>query len=172
MSSYEEGIQLYNISSPSTPSLVGYFDTYPQGGGNTGNWSNAYGGQWGCYPFHPSRTIFALDQLNGLFFLKTAAYTKTVSTVDVTEIKNETSAAIFPNPATDKLLVYGYQTAQNHVQLQISDMTGRIVLHKELPLNANGGTSVDLSALSNGIYFSTVISDGFSIATKKLVISR
>jgi choice-of-anchor B domain-containing protein len=75
MSSYKEGLQLYDISNPSSPFLAGYFDTYPQGGGNTGVWSgSAYKGQWGAYPYFPTKTIFALDMLNGIFLLKTNLY--------------------------------------------------------------------------------------------------
>jgi len=72
ISSYQEGTQLYDISNPSAPVLAGYFDTFFQGGGNTGTWSgSAYQGQWGMYPYFPSKNIFALDMLNGVFMLKT-----------------------------------------------------------------------------------------------------
>jgi choice-of-anchor B domain-containing protein len=75
MSSYQDGLQLYNISSPSTPSLVGYFDTFYQGGGNNNNWTgDDYDGQWGSYPYLPSKNIFACDQRNGLFMLKSHLY--------------------------------------------------------------------------------------------------
>jgi choice-of-anchor B domain-containing protein len=75
MSSYQEGLQLYDISNPSTPFLAGFFDTFFQGGGNTGNYGgDAYQGQWGAYPFLPSKNIFALDMSNGIFMLKTHLY--------------------------------------------------------------------------------------------------
>ncbi|MDX2171817.1 MAG: choice-of-anchor B family protein [Bacteroidota bacterium] len=75
MSSYQDGLQLYNISSPSTPTLVGYFDTFFQAGGNNNIWSgDDYDGQWGSYPYFPSKNIFALDQNNGIFMLKTPLY--------------------------------------------------------------------------------------------------
>ncbi|MDO9001272.1 MAG: choice-of-anchor B family protein [Bacteroidota bacterium] len=75
MSSYQDGLQLYDISSPATPTLVGYFDTYYQGGGNNNNWTgDDYDGQWGAYPYFPSKNIFALDQMNGLFMLKSHLY--------------------------------------------------------------------------------------------------
>lgn len=75
MSSYQDGLQLYNISSPSTPTLVGFFDTFYQGGGNNNNWSgDDYDGQWGSYPYLPSKNIFACDQRNGLFMLKSHLY--------------------------------------------------------------------------------------------------
>ena len=75
MSSYQDGLQLYNISNPAAPVLAGYFDTYYQGGGNNNNWTgDDYDGQWGSYPYFPSKNIFALDQNNGVFMLKTHLY--------------------------------------------------------------------------------------------------
>lgn len=75
MSSYQDGTQLYNISNPSAPVLAGFFDTFPQGGGNNNIWSgDPYDGQWGMYPFFPSKNIFACDERNGLFMLKTHLY--------------------------------------------------------------------------------------------------
>lgn len=75
MSSYQDGLQLYDISSAASPSLIGYFDTYYQGGGNNNNWSgDNYDGQWGSYPYFPSKNVFALDQRNGIFMLKSHLY--------------------------------------------------------------------------------------------------
>lgn len=76
LSSYQDGLQLYDISNPSTPLLAGYFDTYPQGGGNINTYlsKNTYHGQWGCYPFFPSGNVFALDRFNGAFILRTPLY--------------------------------------------------------------------------------------------------
>jgi choice-of-anchor B domain-containing protein len=75
VSSYSEGIQLYDISNPSAPILAGYFDTYPQGGGNVNDWSAGnYNGNWGAYPYFPSKNIFALDMENGIFMLKTSLF--------------------------------------------------------------------------------------------------
>ncbi|MGE0566587.1 MAG: choice-of-anchor B family protein [Bacteroidia bacterium] len=72
ISSYQDGTQLWDISNPSAPVLAGYFDTYPAGGGNNNNWSgSAYNGQWGLYPYYPSKSIFALDRQNGVFIMNT-----------------------------------------------------------------------------------------------------
>ncbi|MGZ4099621.1 MAG: T9SS type A sorting domain-containing protein, partial [Bacteroidia bacterium] len=86
LSSYQDGTQLYDISNPATPTLAGFFDTFPQGGGNNNNWSgDNYDGQWAMYPYFPSKNIFACDQKNGLFMLKTHLFqnpnTPTVSFV-------------------------------------------------------------------------------------------
>ncbi|MBA3682081.1 MAG: choice-of-anchor B family protein [Bacteroidetes bacterium] len=106
MSSYQDGLQLYNISSPSTPTLVGYFDTYYQGGGNNNNWTgDDYDGQWGSYPYFPSKNIFALDQRNGIFMLKSNLYqnpapsfntpTTTCKGVNVSMVNTSTSSITY-----------------------------------------------------------------------------
>jgi len=76
MSSYQDGLQLFDISNPSSPFVAGYFDTYPAGGGNNNTWTSGeeYQGQWGAYPYFPSKTIFALDESNGIFLLNTSLY--------------------------------------------------------------------------------------------------
>ena len=81
MSSYQDGLQLYDISTPTAPVLAGYFDTYYQGGGNNGVWTgDDYDGLWSAYPYFPSKNIFACDQKNGLFMLKTHLYQNAVTT--------------------------------------------------------------------------------------------
>lgn len=77
ISAYQDGTQLWDISNPSAPVLAGYFDTYPAAGGNNNNWptgSANYNGQWGLYPYLPSKNIFALDRQNGAFVINTHLY--------------------------------------------------------------------------------------------------
>lgn len=172
MSSYEEGIQLYNISNPATPSLVAWYDTYPQGGGNTGSWSNAYGGQWGCYPFHPSKTIFALDQTNGLFFLKTAAYSNTVNTTDIATRSEIAQIQLFPNPCNKQVFIYGIQDYGFATQLQITDISGRNVQQHILKDQSPAGISIDTRDLQTGVYSVSLYQNQTRLWTKKLVISH
>jgi choice-of-anchor B domain-containing protein len=75
-SSYQDGLQLFNISNPSVPFLAGYFDTHPQSGGNNNTYlpNDDYNGQWGAYPYLPSGNILALDRLNGAFMLRTSLF--------------------------------------------------------------------------------------------------
>lgn len=170
MSSYEDGLQLLDIGTAASPSLVAYFDTYPQGGGNAGNWSNPYGGQWGCYPFLPSKTIFALDQANGLFFLKTNLYSSTSSTVSTVGMSAEEIASkvrIYPNPAKDHLRV----DLQTGIQeLFICDARGELVA---LPIKKEETQQdIDLSFFSQGLYSLLIVDKEGHSTLKKLVISR
>lgn len=76
ISAYQDGTQLWDISNPNAPFLAGYFDTYPASGGNNNTWPGgaSYNGQWGLYPYFPSKNIFALDRNNGIFMINTALF--------------------------------------------------------------------------------------------------
>lgn len=68
ISYYHEGVQVYDISDPTAPVNVSYYDTEPA---NT-NYSG-YRGTWGVYPFLPSGNIIASDVTRGLFVMETVA---------------------------------------------------------------------------------------------------
>src|SRR5690606_37024793 len=80
VSSYQDGLHIYDISTPTLVSHVGFFDTYYQGGVNTGDYNpDVYKGNWGAYPFLPSKLIIASDMQNGIFILDaSAAYSTAV----------------------------------------------------------------------------------------------
>jgi len=63
MSNYERGITVLDITDPSAPSEVGYFDTYPI------NNSASFNGAWGVYPFLPSGNLLVSDINSGLYVL-------------------------------------------------------------------------------------------------------
>lgn len=69
ISCYEDGLRIYDIRDPYHPKQAGFFDTYCWSGIDQGYYTGEYVGNWGAYPFLPSRTIIALDMQNGAFFL-------------------------------------------------------------------------------------------------------
>ncbi len=66
ISYYEDGIKVYDLINPEIPTLVGYYDTYPDNGNNY----TGYKGNWGTYPFMASGCILASDIKYGLNTLK------------------------------------------------------------------------------------------------------
>lgn len=64
VSSYEDGVTIFDISDATNPQRIAHYDTYS----NTDY--SGYNGCWGVYPYFPSGTIIASDGLNGLFILK------------------------------------------------------------------------------------------------------
>ena len=63
LSHYVEGLKVLDISNPADPVEVGYYDTYPQPG-------QGFNGNWGNYPFFPSRNVVVSDIQTGLYILK------------------------------------------------------------------------------------------------------
>ncbi|OUS32027.1 hypothetical protein A9Q98_02375 [Thalassotalea sp. 42_200_T64] len=64
MSNYERGITVIDLTDPTLPEEVGFFDTYPISD------NSSFHGAWGVYPFLPSGHILASDINSGLYILK------------------------------------------------------------------------------------------------------
>jgi len=64
-SNYSAGLRVLDISDPSNPVEVGYFDVNPQGDNEAG-----FNGTWSNYPYFESGTILVTGIESGLFMLK------------------------------------------------------------------------------------------------------
>jgi len=64
MSNYTRGLTILDITDPTRPSEVGFFDTYPPSN------NASFNGAWGVYPFLPSGTILVSDINSGLYILR------------------------------------------------------------------------------------------------------
>ncbi len=72
MSYYVQGYRALDLSDPSNPLEVGYYDTTTL--------TSTYDGAWGCYPFQPSGIVYASDRRNGLHILRPKCTTETYGT--------------------------------------------------------------------------------------------
>ena len=79
MSNYERGLTVLDITNPTTPTEVGFFDTYPAAD------SSSFNGAWGVYPFLPSGNILVSDIQGGLFVLKDNTLEQASATVAFAE---------------------------------------------------------------------------------------
>ncbi len=64
MSNYERGLTVLDITDPTAPTEIGYFDTF------TPSNKASFNGAWGTYPFLPSGNILISDINSGLYILK------------------------------------------------------------------------------------------------------
>jgi choice-of-anchor B domain-containing protein len=66
VSHYEHGVTILDVTTPTSPRQVGFFDTFPSGE------EADFHGVWGVYPFLPSGTILvsSIDGAGGLFVLR------------------------------------------------------------------------------------------------------
>jgi choice-of-anchor B domain-containing protein len=75
MSSYERGLTVLDITDPSDPIEVGFFDTYPVSD-NAG-----FSGAWGVYPFSPSGNILVSDINSGLYIIQDHTLENDIGTI-------------------------------------------------------------------------------------------
>ena len=66
ISYYEDGMKVYDLTDPTTPTLIGYYDTYPDNGTAYGD----FDGAWGTYPFLDSGCLLISDITYGLNTMK------------------------------------------------------------------------------------------------------
>ena len=61
---YTAGLRVVDLSNPSSPQVVGYYDTYP-----TDN-AASYSGNWGADPYFPSGKVILSDMQTGLYVVR------------------------------------------------------------------------------------------------------
>lgn len=165
LSSYQDGLYLYDISNPANTTIYGYFDTQPQTG------TTNYSGNWGAYPYLPSKIIIACDMQNGVFILDGDNTYK--GSVGVKEQSSQSSMfSIYPNPAKDEIHFLIANQFNKNIQCIITDVLGKIVYTESLNINeAFYKTTIQSSDLKNGCYFVTLKGSNIN-ETKKVLIQK
>jgi hypothetical protein len=174
VSSYQDGLLLYNISDPANPQLAGYFDTYPQGG--TG-FITDYGpfpwrGNWGAYPFFPSGTIMASDMQNGIFLLEANNLLGTQA--GVIETKAQTVIpVIYPNPATQNINISFMPGKTSSCNIEITNVLGQLIYREENSATSYPVTTrrFNVSNYEEGAYFLSVDIDK-NVIRQKFIITK
>ena len=77
---------------------------------------------------------------------------------------------LFPNPATNVLNV-GFNSLDGNTTMQLLDVQGKILIDGQIAQMSNGNTQLDVSTISNGVYFLKMIIEN-KVVTKKVVIQR
>lgn len=175
MSTYQDGIYLYDITNPANTTIHGYFDTHPQHGVNDNFAGNDYSGNWGAYPYLPSKIIIACDMQNGVFILEGDYYYKTSVGMDEKSKpgKMASSFSVYPSPASNEVTLLIANQENRILNYSICDVSGKIVQSYKL---ATGNellhkTTIDTKALSSGCYFITLQGTGMN-ETKKIIIQK
>lgn len=92
-------------------------------------------------------------------------------TMEVIDTKRKMAFSIFPNPSNDRLLISIDSNELKNIQLKIFDMAGKEVLSTEI-VNCLQPKEVNVSFLSRGTYYVTVIAEGENVYSQKLILSR
>jgi hypothetical protein len=100
--------------------------------------------------------------------IKQIDFDGSVTTSDVITVTNKLEAEIrlFPNPTKENVHVY---VSEFFNQIQVTDIRGNIVFEEQYSFIKQ--TTLNLSELSNGIYYVNLIMDD-SIQTERIVIQK
>lgn len=161
---YQDGLQVYDVSVPTNPVRLGYFDTHVQTNMGGPYPSPPYQGAWGAYPYFPSGRVIVSDMQNGLFVLD-----PTPMFTSVQEINNANTFALYPNPSAENLFVNIKLNVAptEEVRVDITNIHGQILTSE---LSSKQNFSISTKGMSAGIYLVSVITnEGRSV--RKLVIN-
>jgi len=112
----------------------------------------------GSYDIHISNFIDGTLILSGAFLANTG----------INEVADfESSIQLFPNPASD-LLHLSFTQQSSEVTIQLFDITGHLI--KSL-ITYKNNPSIDISELSNGLYFVSISGKNFT-ASRKIMINK
>jgi choice-of-anchor B domain-containing protein len=166
VSCYQDGVYIYDISQPGNAAVSGYFDTYPQGGQNTGNYGgSAYAGNWGAYPWLPSGILLALDMYNGLFILDPVPAFN--NPVGIKKNLAEGELNVYPNPSSSKVSI-NYNSA-NASKIELRNLLGQTLIEKHFSGNVN--EIIDVQSLQSGTYILSV-SEMNKTINKKIIVTH
>ena len=110
-----------------------------------------------------------ISDLGGFLFIDNIKVQST--NVGIEKMQAPEPITCYPNPVNDKIFFHSTNTSLEIKQMNISDITGRVVYTSSPNKNLSGDMSVDVSAFANGVYYLQIITEN-SIESKKFVISR
>ncbi len=150
VSSYEDGIYIYDLRNPASlqfpgvPKVAAYYDTYTLNppGGYTG-----FHGCWGVWPFLPSGNILVSDISEGLFVMNTnfplALY----------EEQSSIARRVYPNPFADDLTISLQKHQSQTLYARLLNIQGQLVAEKNFYLQPNQEQiQLHTENLQQGIY--------------------
>lgn len=146
-------------------SILGNYGIWP----TTGNPNFQHSGWW--YEYWSGDSLYVENPYSEMTFLpgEYRLYTDVkleqpdISTgIDeiIAENSQEMEFLVYPNPVTDRLLIANISEMYEDVEIDILDVSGRLVLTRKIPHWASGQTKqIDTSDLTHGVYFLRVVSN-------------
>lgn len=166
ISCYEDGLQIYDIKNPYNVKRAGFFDTHPLSGIDQGYYTGSFVGNWGAYPFLPSKTLIALDINNGAFFLDASeAYGINKSKTTKDTINSCMTAYTIP---TSQYLEIKTAT-QLRSKIELASEEGQIIFFKEF--SGSFADKINTEALPTGFYLLKVEGEKCG-SVKKILITH
>lgn len=169
---YTAGIRILNISNPSNPVEVAWYDTYPSSNNTNFN------GCWGVYKFSSGK-IIGSDISNGLFVIKTNFIMTEIPEENTSIAKDYSLNQNYPNPFNPVTNIKFSLKENSKVSLKIFSIQGNEVADILNDRRDGGNYEINFDAgkynLSSGVYFYTLnvsnSSNSFS-ETKKMILTK
>jgi len=155
VSYYYDGLQVYDISNPSSPERKMWYPTSTRA-----HQDEKYQGAWGIYPFLPSGNILVSDMQEGLYVIKD--YEESLGVENFQKI----NFGLSPNPAYDEIQLSGFNL--EGMNYQVYDTFGRAYANGAIDSNQS---SISIDGLSEGVYFIS-LSNGVLQSTQKFIVAR
>ena len=149
VSYYHDGLRIFNITDPTNPFEVLYYDTYLP------NNHSSYKGAWGVYPFWNTNSfafssILVSDMQTGLYVFS-GSFPLAVNNLE------PVTSLVFPNPAKNQFTI----TNKSATSIILYDVFGKKVLQQDL----NNSKTIKKENLSSGMYF-------YCLKNKKDIIEK
>jgi len=164
---YTAGIRILDITNPTAPTEIAWYDTYPSTN------SNNFAGCWGVFMFPSSGKIIGSDMSGGLFVIKIGSPPVGITNngnipVDFSLKQN------YPNPFNPATTIEFNLSKASFVKIKVIDAIGRQValLADEYKQAGNYKINYDAGRLSSGIYFYNLTTDNGFSDTKKMTLVK
>jgi choice-of-anchor B domain-containing protein len=163
---YAAGVRLLNITNPTAPVEVAWYDTYPS------NNNNSYNGCWGVYML-PSGKIIASDRQTGLYVLRSAIMPTGITNENGTPASFELKQN-YPNPFNPSTTISYSLSKASYITIKVYDVLGRQValLADQYKQAGNYTVGFDAARLSSGVYYYTLNTDNGYSESKKMILSK
>ena len=148
VSYYHDGLRIFNISDPTNPVQVCYYDTYLP------NNHSSYKGAWGVYPNLPS-SILISDMQTGLYVFDSGLPVGFKNNI------KQKGSVIFPNPADNHFTIENKKATS----ILLYDIFGKRVMQKSL---VNSKTILREN-LASGMYFYTLKAEEKIVENGKII---
>ena len=150
---YSAGIRILDITNPTNPTEIAWYDTYPA------NNNNGFNGCWGVYKFNNSGKIIGSDISNGLFVIKTTFNITGINENNL-NVKDFELSQNYPNPFNPNTNIKFNLKENSKVSLKVFDLRGKEVAEILNDRRDRGIYEVNFDAgkfnLSSGTYFYTL----------------
>ena len=81
------------------------------------------------------------------------------------------SLSAYPNPAVNNVKVsYSIPANYSNAEISVRNMVGKTVKTIPAKIGVKSVMNINTAELPNGVYFYSIIADGVTISTKKLVV--